>query len=211
MITTIACDLDGTLCHYKNGYSQIFKIFEKYGISETQTKKGYEKILESGFSIEKLSIFLKEKYAVKIHLESVEKEFQSFLKKSLVLYDDVLPFLKENRSLSFVIVSFGDPGFQKQKIELLGLKPEKLIVTHKRNDKGLALHSLHKESHDSLIYIDNHISELDEVRKKIPHEERVKTIFLDRNDQYAGRPSPHLRITSLQEVSTLLRAQSSLE
>lgn len=211
MITSIACDLDGTLCYYTHGYSKLFTLFEKYGISEKHVKHSYEKIREDGFSIEKLITFLEEAHAVKINLESTKKEFQSFLKKSLVLYDDVLPFLQENQSLPFVIVSFGDPGFQKQKIELLGLKPEKLIVTHKRNDKGLALHSLSKEAEDSLVYIDNRISELDEVRKKIPEEERVKTIFLDREDQYGGRPSPHLRITGLKEVSTLLKAQSSLE
>ena len=166
-ISCIAIDLDATLCRFQGGKEGLFSIFVCPQASENDIREIYERVKKShGFSIAKMQRGVEEKIGKKFDTAEVEQKFSEWLKRSLVLYPDSIPFLTNCKTcgLPICIVTFGDTQFQKQKVAALNIPYDELFVTEKENGKPRIILELIKKYGSAVVFIDDKPSELDRVR-----------------------------------------------
>ncbi len=209
-ISCIAVDLDATLCRFQGGKGGLFSIFVCPQASENDVREIYERVKKNqGFSIEKMQRGVEEKIGKKFNTLEVEQKFSEWLRRSLVLYSDSIPFLTHcnARGHAICIVTFGDTQLQEQKVAVLDIPHNELFVTEKENGKPRILLELLKKYGSPLVFIDDKPSELDRVRDQGMDESDVITVQIYREDGPYGGEEPrfeHHKVSSLHEVMPIL-------
>ena len=93
-VSCIVVDLDVTLCRFQGGKEGLFSIFVRPKASENDIREIYERVKKNpGFSLAKMQRGVEEKIGEKLNTREVEQNFLEWLKHSLVLYPDSIPFL----------------------------------------------------------------------------------------------------------------------
>lgn len=203
----VVFDFDNTLARATDGYDGLFQVFMQDGLSREYLAALYEKVKEaSTFSIINFCDAL-EKEGKVFDRSLREQEAEVWLKNSLAVYEDahtVLLFARK-KGLHIVIVTAGDPHYQKKKIAYTKIPHEEVHVTE-IGAKLPVVEMLSKKYTPPLIYIDDRPMELDRIRDKLP-ESRVLTVWLRRpGAKYAGDRAnhTHIIIESLTELIPFL-------
>ncbi|PJA89587.1 MAG: hypothetical protein CO137_03510 [Candidatus Magasanikbacteria bacterium CG_4_9_14_3_um_filter_32_9] len=192
-------DLDGTLVTFKDKKQGLWNIFLKKGISDEIIKENYQKVINSAFNLEK---FLDS-------FENLEKtgiiiEMQNWLNKNIILYPDA-SFIK-NKGFSFILFTFGDIKYQLEKINAVEIKPDLFLFS----EKFPKIHTIKSfitslapkiKKNGPIIFIDNSFLELDAVRDEGYSENKIITIWLNRNKSNDKPKYKHLEINSLNELN----------
>ncbi len=210
-VTCVLVDLDNTLSHFigKGGSKGFFGVFTPHGIPEIQCVKCYESVKTDGFSLKK---FLNELTTRGVALvsrallpEQLEKDFNLWLRRSLVLYPDSLPALAlwQKHHIPVCIVTAGDETFQREKIELLHLPHDAVVVLPHTGEKTSVIKTILVQFGPPVALIDDKENELDAVRATYT-EENVRTIHVGRMDSpYRGQvpQCEHHEATNLVEAA----------
>ncbi len=209
-ISCIAIDLDATLCRFQGGKEGLFSIFVCPQASENDIREIYERVKKNqGFSIAKMQRGVEEKIGKKLDTAKVEQKFSEWLKHSLVLYPDSIPFLARYKAHGhpICIVTFGDTQFQNQKVVALSIPHDKLFVTEKEDGKPRIIRELLKKYGSAVVFIDDKPSELDRIRDQGIDESDVITVQIYREDGPYGGEEPrfeHRKVSSLFDVAPIL-------
>jgi FMN phosphatase YigB (HAD superfamily) len=197
-------DFDGTLAYYKDDKQGLWQPFLKHGVSKEIITKIYEKTKNNNFSLEKFAQNINSEIQKKINEEEVVQELKHYLKENLVLYDDAKIVVQNKMNVPFVLLTFGDPGFQIDKINALDVKKDLVIFSlefPKIDILGGLIKDLRKSDDRPLMFVDNSWKELDAVRDAGYTEKEIVTYWINR-DNYTKKPKyKHIEIHSLNEIA----------
>lgn len=182
-ITCYAFDFDGTIAYQQNGLAGFFKIFINRGIPQNIIEEAYQQSKKyGGFCLSGLITSLKNKKVVIKKEPAIKDEFDRWLKQSLKLYPDA-HFLPSPT----VIVTYGNPKFQKQKIEISNIQYDKLYASANPQGKVKALIKLIQTYGTPIAFTDNRLSELDKIRDtNISEKEIITHHILRSNNRYSN-------------------------
>ena len=176
-------DLDGTLAYFKNSKKGLFNIFTTRGISQNIIQQAYEESKKNdGFSIKNIIDRLN-KNGIKIKNQNeIIFEFNQWLKKSLALYPDAR-FLTNPQKINcpIAIITRGNPEYQKQKIKMLGIHHDNFYAGNTPQIKSDAIKKLIRLYGKPIVYIDDNIKEINEIRAAGLNEKDVITILVSRS------------------------------
>lgn len=207
-IKAFAIDFDFTLAHFvKTGMNGLLKIFINQNISQEIVMKAELEAEQQGFTFDKyLSNIegLSKKTFSKGEREVLKKQFENWLRYSLVLYEDSMEVIKKiMKKWPIIIVTFGEENYQKQKIAMTNIPYTKIITTSQENSKLKALESIISEYGKPIYFIDDKPSELDEIKKDDLYMKKFITYRVMRPDSpYFHQESKftHNKISSLREL-----------
>lgn len=192
-------DLDGTLGTLRGGFAAALAPIIQRGYSLEQTRTIIRSLPVSEHSLER--------FAQEFDIEqarALEQELQESFWPALTLYDDARDVIRslDQHRCPYRVVTCGNRSFQLMKLRHLGLSPSETIVTSRYNSKGMEIARIHLHHGTPLVFVDNKLEELDNVRSYCGA--LVRTIWIDRGEvPYAARGN-HQRITDLREIIPLI-------
>lgn len=194
--TCIAIDFDGTLAYFTGGYEQLFDIFVRRGVPQEIVRRGYEKTKqEGGFSIVAMIDVMSVLVGHLFDREAIEGEFSVWLRQSLFLYPDSLPWLTEwrRRGVPIAIVTAGNADYQTQKISTLAVPHDHLFVVVKEDEKPTVVRKLLKRYGAPILLVEDRPSVLDLMRNGNLMEGEVVNVRLLRKESpyYHDEPTHH--------------------
>ncbi len=209
-IKCIAVDFDGTLANFNGGISNGFhEIFSKRGIAKETVDATRKEIDEKiGFTIEKFVELIKEKSGIK-NLpaeESIVSEFRSRL-RFFKAYTETTSSVEEwLRFVPVVVVTRGNPAYQKEKLDLVNVPANEIFIVEPPQKKSEVLRKLVERYGGPIIFVDDRVSELDDVRRNGLGKKDVITLRMKRSDTIETNKSEyeHKEINSLESVSFYL-------
>lgn len=209
-VSCIAIDFDFTLSHFVNPIQNgFFNIMRKRGWDDKDIKFVRQHAEKEGFSIEKFfkaAALLKPEVPI-TDASSIRLEFEQWLKESIELYPDSLPFLKKWwGTLPIVVITAGDQLYQREKVNLVRLPYDELHVITPPSRKVDVLTDLLNRYGAKLLYIEDKPDELDTALLRLGAH-NVITVLVPREDSPYNGLQPrynHIKVHSLEEVSTLI-------
>ena len=157
--------------------------FARFGIPDDAWEKSYEAIWPSGYSLVK---HLKElarlgtladSSTAQAMLEALESAFSDLRP---YLFPDVLGFLDaaRHRGFDLILLSFGDPAWQRYKVQAASLIPyfQKIVYTPYEKGKAEILDEL-SVAYAEIYAIDNNPADLDAMKASTP---RLQTYLICR-------------------------------
>ncbi len=176
-------DFDHTLSHFIHGYDGLFTIFTHRGIPAETVSEAYRRIKKAGgFSLAAYIAHLQQMAGTIPHEDTVAQEFEDWLKNSIELYPDVLPCLTRwRKDIPIEILTFGDPEFQRKKINMTGLGSYPLHIVASQQQKARELTKIIARYGTPVVFVDDIPSVLDEIRHRFPPL-HVITILIIRPD-----------------------------
>lgn len=189
----VAVDFDNTLAYFKGGYgNSFFPIFVQRGVPEDEVKGYYQTTKEElTFSIKNMIFVVERETGLSLDHGEIVGEFRVWLADSLVAYADSVRELAEWRQedIRVVILTTGNPEFQKQKIQASGIPYDELLVVTQDGEKPGKVRELLKRygppNGPPIWLVEDDPSVLDLVREAGLSESDVVTVRLMR------RESPH--------------------
>jgi len=160
----IVIDLDGTLICFKGGYDDLFNIFVRRGVEFDKVRDCYEITKrEYGFSVSAMMAVVSEQTGLTLDDKAVRREFVTWLKRSLIVFDDSLVNLRKWKQLRIpiVILTIGDVEYQTQKVRCSQLPHDYLEIVDHRRDKVKVIKRLIDQFGAPVILIDDRPSVLD--------------------------------------------------
>ena len=168
----IIIDFDGVLFNDQRFKMDYESFFRRAGVSHEVYERTYEQTKKKGYYDPRIHIqlALAHKSSVQIRLYAQIRRFVG--QSSDYIYKDVQDFLMflEKEGIRAVVLSTGDPQFQKQKIQKSGITDffdEIIIVSN--DSKVVALDMLiRKKKPVSAIFIDDKKEVVEEVKRSLP-------------------------------------------
>lgn len=191
MPKTIIIDFDHTLFN-----AQLFKkdLAKALGMSLTSWEKDYQK------NKKKYKHYNYKEQIKNLSLTKQKKLLNILKKAKKYLYRDAMRFLRQNhppsprlrrtsegtkrtKNTKIMILSKGEPSFQKQKIMNTGVKKYAKIITTDQSKKKFIKKMGSKRD---IVFINDRGQEIDEIKKAFP---KVQAIWVRRkNGQYKNEP-----------------------
>ena len=165
----VIVDLDGTLAQMVHR-RELFAVFAHNGLSLSRAGRIYKRVRNTvGFSLPHMLRAIKEE-GYRLDRESTTRDFIKWLRSSLTLYRDVGPFIRAVRAqrIPFIILTLGEEQFQRQKVEMSGIRPDKLIVAGSPHEKVEKLRRVVQERGRPLVCVDDDPRILDAVARELP-------------------------------------------
>lgn len=209
-IRCVAVDFDNTLAYFKNPTEKgLFDVFRRRGVREEHIRKAYEESSVNGFSIANFMDCIAKIHGSISDEESISQDFENWLQSSLALYSDSLSAIQnwQAAGIPVVIVTFGNPEYQRQKIKMVNISCDGVEVVSPPRRKFEVIGELLGKYGAPIVFIDDKQTELDEVRARFP-ESQVTTLLAARPDSpYRNKSAKyfHFVIGSLEKASLLLR------
>ncbi len=202
-------DLDRTLLSTDDFLDFFQESFLRLGIKkdvllETYRASKKDKLYRPETHLKLLS---KEGFA----LEELRKTFEKVMARtSDFLYEDTVPFLKERqKEASFIIVTWGDEWFQKEKVRKSGLKEflEKVAVSKERNKVKALSPYLFKD--EKAFFVDDDPFPLNALKPLFPS---LVTVRMKRKgSKYTERSTPpavDFEVKNLSELDSIIKNSS---
>lgn len=205
--TCIALDFDFTLTHFVGGLDSLYTIFTRRGVAPEIVREAHQQTERGGFTIDKFTANVKKCVPELLQETTVAAEFTEWLHTSLVPYPDTRSFfVRWFGKIPLAIVTFGDPSYQKQKIDLMNFPHDSLFTIAPTYKKTEALCTLIARHGRPILFVDDKPEELDAVRDDLLSEDDVVTVLMRRPDGiYLDTPHHnHERVASLCEVDHII-------
>lgn len=211
-VACIAVDWDFASAHFSDNTDGVNDIFRRLGVPEEMVLKARQETEEQGFSIERFTENIEKLFPSlddkKSNKKSIGQEFQSWLRESLVAYpESKCEFLKwKTLGIPIVIITAGDQEYQHQKINIVGLPHDEVIVVNPQEGKVAAIGGLLKKYGGPIIFVDDKPSELKLVRAHFG-KEVVATLIARRNSPYRNEHEEYAgpKLVSLTGVNTIIK------
>ncbi|MDO8482301.1 MAG: haloacid dehalogenase-like hydrolase [bacterium] len=208
MVTCIGIDFDNTLARFLTSSTGFFEIFSPHRVPETQLKETYDAIAHSqqgkGFTFEEmLADVTKMVHTLSSHKEELKKAFGNWLRANLVLYPDSLSALTRWHNklhIPVCIVTAGAEQYQRQKVQLLHIPHDDIIVVPHANEKASVTKMLLQRYGRRIVFIDDKESELDHLCEAGISTDDVLKVHINRPDSPYRDQVPkykHLEVASL--------------
>lgn len=212
MVTCIGIDFDNTLAHFLTSSTGFFKIFSRYHVSEEQLRKTYDEVAHSqngnGFTFEgMLADVTKMVLALSSHEDELKRAFGKWLRENLTLYPDSLSALTnwhDGLRIPICIVTAGAEEYQRQKVDLMQIPHDDIIVVPHANEKASVTKKLLSRYGRQIVFIDDKDSELDHLCDAGIDSGDVLKVHIKRPDSPYRDQKPrykHLEVESLADPS----------
>ena len=166
-------DFDDVLINTRALKKEYFKLFGKFGIPQKEAQKSYKEtaIKYKGYRANRHLRLLRKSYP-KLTLPKTKQLLNSFFRKTKkYIFKDVVGFLVWLRKAGWkvIMVSSGDPKFQRNKITASGLSKyfQRVYIT-KDYRKSAYLKKTGLVSEDSFVFLDDRIEVIEDVKKHFP-------------------------------------------
>jgi FMN phosphatase YigB (HAD superfamily) len=185
----IACDLDYTLTRFLDaGMSGLEAIFTGRGADPGLVKSALAEANEKSFSFSVFHHLVEHRSGKSFPFRKTFDEFVAWLRTTVSCYDDTHSALMFMRShgIAVSVITFGDPRYQRQKLNVSKIPHDDVRFAAKRGDKWQHLEALIETYETPIIFVDDCPAELDAVRENGLMEGLVRTVRMRRAD------SPHI-------------------
>lgn len=205
----IVLDFDNTIARAGASREWVWKPFGRWGVPRDRARAAYEAVRDTqGFSITK-TIRRLQREGFRVPQKAAEQAFWLRFRRELRLYRDTQPFLRAVRArfhLPLMIVTYGDPVYQRAKVRLAGVRADRLILISTSDGKPAAIRKLLREFGAPLLVVDDKASELDRLRRNFSPREVVTVRILRADSPYRrerGRYA-HRTVRTLSEVLSII-------
>ncbi|MFC1663857.1 HAD family hydrolase [Patescibacteria group bacterium] len=212
----IVFDFDHTLFSTRKFYQALVNSFGALGVKESLFQKTFKKSKGKSQDYKpyrQFKLIVKEK--PELNPKKLEKLFKkAFSRSKHFLYSDVLPFFKKKKgSLDFILLSYGEDWFQREKIKTSKIEKyfKKIIITQDI-DKVKPLKKILQDK-EKIVFIDDNPKALYEIKKtndKKKSNPEIITIRMNRGEgRYAKSPNNSkidFSIKSLKELEKILNS-----
>lgn len=203
-IRCIALDFDYTISHFTDNLDGLFDIVVRHGIDSKHARDIFTTVVENtGFTFEKYFEALQETGLVLPRLSILRPEFDAWLSRSLVLYEDSLATLQKWRNKApIIIVTSGNPSFQKEKIAASNIPIDLAKYVKPPQQKIHALKDIIITHGAPIIFADDNPRELDAVYQSHMESDiiTIRMLRLDTPYETVASQYPHTVVRSLKEL-----------
>lgn len=200
----ILVDFDRTLFDIKAFTKEMAEIFENYGGIDF-----FNTLPRSKFGTYSL-----EKHLLLVPTKNRCKQVKKYLKRLFsrcpeFLFNDTgefLSLLRQDPQNRIMLVTKGEMGYQSRKVfkSLINLRRllDGIIIVDKNSKAGI-IKGLTDDFGGATLFLDDDLGELSSVKSVVPH---IKTILIDRYDQFGDRANADFRVRNLQEALKIIRS-----
>lgn len=208
----IVVDFDNSISFFKGGKTGLFTIFIRQGADESLVRESYEETKKEGtFLVENLTQKLEKNTGIHFDKEKIIKEFWAWISDTVRLYTDSVPVISNwrNSGVPVIILTFGDPNYQKQKIAMTNTPYDEVITVESNDKKVMSLKDIIKKYGKPIVVIDDTPGVLDDIRDMGYSQDDVVTFLMRRPDgPYVHNKSKysHREISDFYEAEKIVGA-----
>lgn len=209
-VTCVALDFDNTIAFHRQGYEGLYEIFTRSGVPLRTVKQAYLISRDGGFHINGMLQVIRTRFRhpLRGQTTAIRKEFAGWLADVLIPYPESVTILKKwKRHVPVVIVTFGHPQHQMEKIALLNIPHTRTYPVASDKAKPKVLKQLTKKYGTPILFIDDRPSVLDLIRKSGLTPKDVITARVVRPGNRYNKDRTryrHLRVRSFRELAPLV-------
>lgn len=211
-VSLIAVDFDFTLACFIRGFEGLLDIFERRGVPSEVAARAYQEAEDERFTLDLFLSKARQRGYPLPDEEAIRNEFREWLRVSLSLYPECSHVLDTWRRIRpIAIVTFGEPNYQRLKIEMSGIFYDMLYCVERRGRKAEAIQTLLPyvcAAGEPLLFIDDDPRELDGIRNAGIGEAEVLTVRMRRPESphlALKSAHAHIKVASLNELDAVIQ------
>ncbi len=193
-MSCLALDFDYTISHFTDDLRGLFEIFTRRGVPEKEARSAFTHVVEQvGFTFSAYSHAVQRAHRVNESEKILRAEFKNWLSSSLVLYPESLRMLRKwHNKIPVVIVTSGNPEFQREKIKTVGIPYDDVRFIQPPQRKVSVMPHLLKKYGVPVVFVDDNPRELDAVYQK-SLQDKIITFLMRRPDSPYATAEPEYR------------------
>ena len=209
IIDAVILDLDFTIIGFKDGFQKLLDDLAGLSIDHEVLGRALNYSNENGFTVElfikSIEIFQNKMFSRRIK-SNIINTFNFWLENSLYVFDDARVCLNNWKDkIPLIILTFGDPAYQKRKLRMLGLDEFPIYYSSRSVSKARILGDLLKE-YGKVFYVDDNINEINNIAT-VNTNEMISLFWLNRNsypEESIKELPDYIEISSLLNVNKYL-------
>ncbi len=208
IVKAVVVDLDDTCVYFTDDLKGFYDLLNSYGIDQVVADKVVKSLFDQAqFTFSRMISLLARHYPA-VNGPILLRKLNEWLHQNLQVYPDTVDHLLNwGKEVPIIILTAGDAKFQWTKISLFNLFYQETRFASPQRKKADHMLELIRRYGTPLVFVDDRMRNLDEIRTRGLSEKHVLTCQMERSNRPCQQRAsfPHHRVKDFTEVDRLIR------